>query len=44
MKKLKLIFGLLLVAAFFLATSLSNNATDAQALKKGPGMILPSNG
>lgn len=44
MKKLKLIFGLLIVAAFILATTLSNNSTDEQALKKQPGMILPTNG
>ena len=44
MKKLKLIFGLLIVAAFVLATTLSNNSSDDQALRKRPGMILPSNG
>ncbi|WP_298288067.1 hypothetical protein [uncultured Lutibacter sp.] len=43
MKKLKLIFGLLLVAGFFATIALSNNS-DNQAIKKGPNMILPTKG
>ena len=42
MKKLKLIFGLLIVAAFFLAISMSTGSSDEQALRKRPGMILPT--
>jgi hypothetical protein len=42
MKKLKLIFGLLIVAAFFLATAMSTGSSDEQALRKRPGMILPT--
>jgi predicted outer membrane lipoprotein len=34
MKKLKLIFGLLLVAAFFAITVLSYTSTDSQAISK----------
>jgi hypothetical protein len=44
MKKLKLIFGLLLVAGFFAAIALSNTSNDDQAIKKGPHLILPTNG
>ena len=42
MKKLKLIFGLLIVAAFVLATAMSTSSPEEQALKKRPGMILPT--
>ena len=40
MKKLKLIFGLLIVAAFVATTVLSS---DEQAIRK-KGMVLPPNG
>lgn len=44
MKKLKLIFGLLIVAAFVATTVLSVTSSDTkQAIKKG-WYILPSNG
>ena len=43
MKKLKLIFGLLIVAGF-VATVLISNNVDEQAIKKGPHMILPTRG
>jgi hypothetical protein len=42
MKKLKLIFGLLIVAAFVATTVLSSNS-DEQAIRK-KGMVLPPNG
>lgn len=43
MKKLKLIFGLLIVAAFVATTVLSYSSSD-QAIKKGPGMFIPTKG
>lgn len=42
MKKFKLIFGLLIVAAFVLATAMSTSSPEQQALKKGPKMVLPT--
>ena len=44
MKKLKLIFGLLMVAAFVAVTVLSSTNSDNTAIKKRPGMILPTKG
>jgi hypothetical protein len=44
MKKLKLIFGLLLVAGFFAAIALSNTSNDDQAIKKSGQMFLPTRG
>jgi len=44
MKKLKLIFGLLLVAGFFAAIALSNTSTDDQAIKKRGQMYIPTKG
>ncbi|MFB9272509.1 MULTISPECIES: hypothetical protein [Flavobacteriaceae] len=44
MKKLKLIFGLLLVAGFFAAIVLSNTSTDEQAIKKSGQMYIPTKG
>jgi len=43
MKKLKLIFGLLMVAAFVAVTVLSYTSTDTQAVKKSD-LIIPRNG
>ena len=43
MKNLKLIFGLLLVAGFVATIALSSSSDD-QAVRKRPGMILPTNG
>lgn len=44
MKKLKLVFGLLLLAGFFATIALNNTSSDDQAIKKRPGMIIPTNG
>jgi hypothetical protein len=44
MKKLKLIFGLLMVAAFVGITVLSYTSNDHQALKKSDIKVLPTNG
>lgn len=45
MKKLKLIFGLLLVAAFVAITVLSYTSTDSQAiLKSEAAKYIPTNG
>ena len=45
MKKLKLIFGLLLVAGFVTAISLSNSSDDDQAIRKDViSKVLPTNG
>jgi len=46
MKKVKLMFGMLLVALFVSTIVLSANANDEQALKKEEAgkMILPTNG
>ena len=44
MKKLKLIFGVLMVAAFVGVTVLSYTAKDGQALKKSEITQLPPNG
>ena len=43
MKKLKLIFGLLLVVAFVAITVLSYTSTDSQAILKSE-LIIPRNG
>ncbi len=43
MKKLKLIFGLLLVAGFVAVTVLSFTSTDKQAIHKSE-LIIPRNG
>ncbi len=43
MKKLKLIFGLLLVAGFIAITVLSYTSSDKQAVFKGD-LIIPRNG
>ncbi|MFD0762957.1 hypothetical protein ACFQZW_12765 [Lutibacter aestuarii] len=43
MKKLKLIFGLLLVAGFF-ATIVLSSTSDSQAIKKSGQMFLPTRG
>ncbi|WP_298367277.1 hypothetical protein [uncultured Lutibacter sp.] len=43
MKKLKLIFGLLLVAGFFATIALSNSTSDDQAIRKDR-IIIPRNG
>jgi hypothetical protein len=43
MKKLKLIFGLLMVAAFVAVTVLSYTSTENQAILKSE-MIIPPNG
>ena len=43
MKKLKLIFGLLMVTAFVAVTVLSYSSTDSQAIKKSD-IIIPRNG
>lgn len=43
MKKIKLIFGLLLVAGFFTAIALSNTSTDNQAIRKDK-IIIPRQG
>lgn len=43
MKKLKLIFGLLMVSAFVAVTVLSYTANDNQAIKKSE-LIIPRNG
>lgn len=45
MKKLKLIFGLLMVAAFVAVTVLSYTSTDDNtAIRKGRDIVLPTNG
>lgn len=44
MKKLKLIFGLLMVAAFVAVTVLSATSTDDTAIRKSGRIILPTNG
>ena len=48
MKKLKLIFGLLMVTAFVAVTVLSYSTSNDQAIRKdgpdGKGIILPTNG
>lgn len=44
MKKIKLMFGLLLVALFVSTIVLSVNANNEQAIKKSDLIILPSNG
>jgi hypothetical protein len=46
MKKLKLIFGLLMVCAFVAVTVLSytSNDNDTQAIKKSRLTVLPRNG
>ena len=43
MKKLKLIFGLLMVAAFVAITVLSYTSSDKQAIHKSE-LIIPRNG
>ncbi len=43
MKKLKLIFGLLLVAGFVAVTVLGSSTADNQAIKKSD-TIIPRNG
>lgn len=43
MKKLKLIFGLLIVAAFISVTLMSNNSDSEQAIKKEL-IKIPTNG
>lgn len=44
MKKVKLMFGLLLVALFVSTIVLSVNADNNQAIKKSGTHILPTNG
>lgn len=44
MKKIKLIFGLLLVAGFFAAIALSSTNLDNTAIKKRGQMYLPTKG
>lgn len=44
MKKLKLIFGLLIVAAFVSVTLLSNSSEEEQAIKKSDITEIPRNG
>ena len=44
MKKLKLIFGLLIVAAFVSVTLLSNTSSEVQAIEKNKIRVLPTNG
>jgi hypothetical protein len=44
MKKIKLLFGILLVAGFFAAIALSNTSTDDQAIKKRGQMYIPTKG
>ncbi len=44
MKKLKLIFGLLMVSAFVAVAVLSYTSTDNTAIKKSGDIILPRNG
>lgn len=44
MKKLKLIFGLLLVAGFIAITVLSYTSSDNQAVKKSDILVIPRNG
>jgi len=44
MKKVKLMFGLLLVALFVSTIVLSVNADNNQAIKKADLIILPTNG
>jgi hypothetical protein len=44
MKKLKLIFGLLIVAAFIGTTILSATSSNEQALKKSAKIQLPKGG
>lgn len=43
MKKLKLIFGLLMVAAFVAVTVLSYSTSDDQAIRKDR-IVIPTNG
>ncbi len=43
MKKLKLIFGLLIVAAFVSVTLMSNSAEEEQAIRKDR-IIMPTKG
>ncbi len=43
MKKLKLIFGLLMVSAFVAVAVLSYNSTENQAIRKAD-IIIPRNG
>lgn len=43
MKKLKLIFGLLLVAGFFATVVLSSSSSDDQAIRKDR-IVVPRNG